>query len=290
MTFPSNYFDKIELAKDGNCLFRAFAVFLNQKLLDSRRLQLGYPTNKEYKNYENSCVEFIRSTVVRYISNFKINYENSLYFDDTLYDSIDDRICKMTNDGEFGGKLEIDILSKMYKLVICIFVYLDDEDEYSCVYRTDHSEDIDIDIDEVKKCSYNSGKFCFLELSNQHYSLLKPNDNFVDSKLDINTKTPLEKLINYMPNKNDKEFNYDCDEYLSSSHSSCCSNFEQIGIPEIDNKNKQVYQNLDNLINSGRNGLIINTSNNPKILELQPSMGGVSIDDLIKFVEISKDS
>jgi len=289
MTSPSNYFDKIELAKDGNCLFRAFAVFLNRKLLESRRLQLGYPTNKEYKNYENNCVEFIRSTVVRYIENFKINYENSLYFDDTLYHSIDDRICKMTNDGEFGGKLEIDILSKMYKIVICIFIYLEDKDEYSCVYHTDHLEDINID--EVQKCNYNSGKFCFLELSNQHYSLLKPNDNFVDSKLHINTKTPLEKLINYLPNKTENESNnnYDCDGYLSSSHSSCNSNFEQIAIPEIDNKNKQMYENLDNIIKSGKNGLIINTSDKPKILELQPSMGGVSIDDLVKFVEISND-
>ena len=84
MTFPSNYFDKIELSKDGNCLFRGFAVFLNKKLLEARRLQIGVPTNKEYKNYENNCLEFIRSTVVRYIENYKVNFEDSLYYDDTF--------------------------------------------------------------------------------------------------------------------------------------------------------------------------------------------------------------
>ena len=84
MTFPSNYFDKIELSKDGNCLFRGFAVFPSIKnCLNSRRLQTGVPTNKEYKNYENNCVEFIRSTVVRYIENYKVNFEDSLYYDDT---------------------------------------------------------------------------------------------------------------------------------------------------------------------------------------------------------------
>ena len=67
-----------------------------------------------------------------------------------VYDSIDDRISKMTQDGEFGGKLEIDILAKMYKIIICIFVYLDDEDTYSCVYSTDCTDDIDVDIEEVK--------------------------------------------------------------------------------------------------------------------------------------------
>ena len=113
--------------------------------------------------------------------------------------------------------------------------------------------------------------------------------NFIDSKLNITNKTSLEKLINYIPNDLNNDFNFennsDYDEYLSSSHSSCHSNFEQIDIPKSHSHNK-LYNKLDDLIYSGRNGLIINDKI-PKILEIQPRMGKVIIDDLVKFAEIS---
>ena len=292
MSFPARSFENTVLAKDGNCLFRAFVVFLNDKLLNGRRTTSGFPTNNKYKEYENHCVEFMRKTAVRYIDNFKHNYENSLFFDNELYDSIDDRISKMSNDGEFAGKLEIDILAKMYKLVICIFVYLEDEHEYSCVYRTDTIDDISIDKAELESKNYGSDKFCFLSLSNQHYSLLKPTEHFIDENLVCSytqSPTSLRDIIDSPSGISDtpsvKSIN---------SYDSTYSNYEEVSHNDIGNLSQcdtnlchdsdKLYKRFVSLLEGKNHGLIVN-GKTPKLLDIQPSMLGTTIKDLLTFID-----
>ena len=85
--------------------------------------------------YEDNCSRFLRETVVRMIKFVKINIPDKEYYDDEHYtSSIDDRINKMVNEGVFGGKLEMDIISKMYKIKISVFIKFNGE--YSSIYRS----------------------------------------------------------------------------------------------------------------------------------------------------------
>jgi hypothetical protein len=190
MSVDHKYFNEITLPQDNNCLFRSIVVFQNNKLLKCRRSVKGIPANKTLLEYENNCTQFLRSSVVRMIKSRKLKYSTKDFYDNKLYDSIDHRIEKMSQEGEFAGKLEMDILARMYKVKIYIFIEFNDE--YSCIYSScKEANDLDstsVDLNSVFDDSeneqsdpldYSEGNHCFLLLNNNHYSILEPNYDLI---------------------------------------------------------------------------------------------------------------
>ena len=73
----------------------------------------------------------------------------------------------MSEEGVFGGKLEMDIISKMYKIKISVLIKFNDE--YSSIYRSGLDEDenaeyrlkrlLNVNYDDY---NYSEGDTCFL--------------------------------------------------------------------------------------------------------------------------------
>lgn len=208
MSVDHKYFNEITLPKDNNCLFRSMVVFQNAKLLKCRRNGNGIPANKTFLEYENNCTQFLRSSVVRMIKSRKFKYSSKEYYDDKLYESIDHRIEKMSKDGEFAGKLEMDILSRMYK--ITIFIFIEFNGEYSCIYSScREANDLDsasADLNSVfddsenehnETLNYSEGNHCFLLLNDNHYSILEPNYELIKSDALENKESLFRNSENY---------------------------------------------------------------------------------------------
>tara|TARA_B110001469_G_C9580887_1_gene288107 strand:+ start:161 stop:1156 length:996 start_codon:yes stop_codon:yes gene_type:complete len=328
MTLKQELFTQIKIAKDGNCLFRSLVIFLNETLLKTRRNRTGLPTNTKYHDYEDAAALFLRKTVVRMIETHKNNYSDKLFYDDELYDSIDDRIDSMSTPGEFAGKLEMDIIAKMNQIVICVFICFNGE--YSCIYRTDnvhknkkdtrkHTE-TDIKLDIVDDYDdYSKSKYCFLLLEDAHYTLLEPNYKNIQNEVSIqSTQTSISKH-NILPNpscytqiiqKTNQTNNFieipynnyhmyepvvSDHSFLSSSNSSSdmsisniSSNssldkcFERIENTDISNS---IVQDVTRLMNIKKNGLILNISHTPRILEMRDSYKKLTIEELIDVIE-----
>lgn len=197
MSVDPKYFNIIKTPNDNNCLFRSIVIFLNSHLLSCRRNKEGRPVNKQLVEYEDNCSRFLRETVVRMIKSRKHKYEAPECYDSEHYSSIDDRINKMTNEGVFGGKLEMDIISKMYKIKISVFIKFNGE--FSGIYRSslDNEDDTenrikqfaDTDLDDY---DYSNGDTCFLALDNNNYQVLEP--NIIQIKKDFPKKV-MEKVI-----------------------------------------------------------------------------------------------
>ena len=197
MSVDPKYFNVIKTPNDNNCLFRSLVIFLNNQLLSCRRNKEGRPVNKQLGEYENNCSKFLRETVVRMIKSRKHKYINPEYFDSEHYSSIDDRITRMANEGVFGGKLEMDIISKMYKIKITVFIKFNGE--YSGIYRSslDNEDDAENHINQVahtdfEDYDYSNGDTCFLLLDNNNYQVLEP--NFIQIKKDFPKKV-MDKVI-----------------------------------------------------------------------------------------------
>jgi len=199
MSINPDYFNIIKTSIDNNCLFCSFVIFLNKQLLNARRNKDGKPCNKNYLDFETNCTKFLRETVVRMINYRKHKYSKEEYFDAKQYTSIDERIEKMSQDGEFGGKLEMDIISKMYKVTITVLIKFNDE--YSSIYTTANDVDCEnesvIDFKDVIEQSddeycYSDSNNCFLLLDENHYNLLEP--NYVKIKKDF-PPNKLEQVI-----------------------------------------------------------------------------------------------
>ena len=165
--------------------------------MSCRRNKEGRPVNKQLGEYEDNCSRFLRETVVRMIKSRKHKYEDSEYYDSEHYSSIDDRINKMVNEGVFGGKLEMDIISKMYKIKISVFIKFNGE--YSVIYRSslDSDDDTENHIKQVADTdfddyNYSTGDTCFLLLENNNYQVLEP--NFIQIKKDFPKKV-MDKVI-----------------------------------------------------------------------------------------------
>lgn len=152
--FNVEWFDKVFIKKDGNCIFRALSVFVNKDLTNCRRKQSGQACNNELNDKEDKLYKALRLIVVTYMELHKNKFINSLQFDDTIYDSIDKRIEGMTNDGEFGGELELYIISKIFKIQINVFV------------KTSNGFNL------VSKIGRDSSNICNLFYENLHYELL----------------------------------------------------------------------------------------------------------------------
>ena len=197
MSVEPKYFNVIKTPNDNNCLFRSLVIFLNSQLLSCRRNKEGRPVNKQLGEYEDNCSRFLRETVVRMIKSRKQKYESPEYYDSEHYNSIDDRINKMANEGVFGGKLEMDIISKMYKIKISVFIKFNGE--YSGIYRSslDNEDDAENHIKQVADTDlddydYSNGDTCFLLLDDNNYQVLEP--NIILIKKDF-TKKVIDKVI-----------------------------------------------------------------------------------------------
>lgn len=196
MSVEPKYFNNIKTPRDNNCLFRSMVIFLNNSLLKCRRNKNGYPVNKQLSEYEDNCTRFLRETVVRMINSRREKYSSKEFYDRELYTSIEDRIEKMSKDGVFGGKLEMDIISKMYKIKISVFIKFNGE--YSSIYRSTLEEDetektlktvADTDLTDY---NYSDGDICFLLLDEDNYQLLEP--DYIKIKSDF-TEPVIEKVI-----------------------------------------------------------------------------------------------
>ncbi len=196
MSVDPKYFNNIKTPRDNNCLFRSMVIFLNNSLLKCRRNKNGYPVNKQLSEYEDNCTRFLRETVVRMINSRREKYSSKEFYDRELYTSIEDRIEKMSKEGVFGGKLEMDIISKMYKIKISVFIKFNGE--YSSIYRSTLEEDeteknlktvADTDLTDY---NYSDGDICFLLLDEDNYQLLEP--DYIKIKNDF-TEPVIEKVI-----------------------------------------------------------------------------------------------
>ena len=149
MYFKKDIFNVVSIPTDGNCLFRCLVTFLDNTLMREKRNKNGYILNNESKMYEQHSTQFLRNSVVGVIEDKKIKYSTELYYDNELYNSIENRIENMYNSGEFAGKLEIDTLANMYSLNIVIVI--ENKDKYNIIYNStqtdtlmDESENFDI--------------------------------------------------------------------------------------------------------------------------------------------------
>ena len=120
--FNVEWFEKVSIKKDGNCMFHAINTLLNEKLTNCRRKKDGKPVNRELSNKEDEMTKSLRSIVVTYMNLHQNKFSSSLQYDEEMYDSINHRILMMGNDSEYGGELELYIISKIYKIQINIFV------------------------------------------------------------------------------------------------------------------------------------------------------------------------
>lgn len=120
--FNVEWFDKISIKKDGNCMFRSLSVFVNNELTQCRRKKNGIPINKDIIIKEDEISKSLRLMVITYMDIHKKKFNSSLQYDDAFYDSIEERIEKMRNDGEYGGNLELYIMTKIFKIQINVFV------------------------------------------------------------------------------------------------------------------------------------------------------------------------
>lgn len=187
--FNVEWFDKLFIKKDGNCLFRAIATCVNQELTNCRRKRNGNPVNKELCLEETNLSESLRKIVTTYMNIHKKKFNNSVQFDDEIYESIEDRITSMKNDGEFGGELELYIISKIFKIQINIFV------------KTFNGYNL------VSKIGKDSSLFCNLFYDNLHYEVLVLKEEYLK-----NFKKTIREWIKENPNIN-------FEEVINSDHS-----------------------------------------------------------------------
>jgi hypothetical protein len=159
--FNVEWFDKVNIKKDGNCMFRSLSTFVNNDLTHCRRKRNGDPVNKELSDKENELSKSIRLMIVTYMDIHQQKFNSSLQYDNDFYDSIKDRIEIMSNDGEYGSNLELYIMSKMFKIQINVFV------------KNQNGFNL------ISKIGKDSSLICNLFYENCHYELLilKPENN-----------------------------------------------------------------------------------------------------------------
>ena len=323
MSVNTKYFRKISIPKDGNCLFRSMVLFLNEHLIHCRRNRSGLPTNKEYCEYENSCTAFLRKSVVRMIKARKRRYSAPEFFDSDRYESIEERIENMTKNGEFGGKLEMDIISRMYKINIHVFIPFNGE--FSCIYKTNSNNSvIDLqtvfddqdsfynDSDYENDYEYSEGRYCFLLLDGENYSILEP--NYSEIKQDLSAKEEYESSEELESNDTIEEnlkititekrrlSKYPSSSELSdqsllnSSNNTTNMNFddfEQItseGIlmsatAEKDNKINKHTHKFNTFLDEKKNGILVHSEMGPKLLEIKENYKCLNFNDLFDIIQ-----
>ena len=322
MSVNTKYFRRISIPKDGNCLFRCLVLFLNEHLIHARRNRAGLPTNRDYSEYENSCTAFLRKSVVRMIKARKRRYSAPEFYDNDRYNSIEERIEKMSQIGEFGGKLEMDIISRMYKINIHVFIPFDGE--YSCIYKTD-SENSIIDLQTVfddhdsayndsdyeNEFEYSEGKHCFLLLDGENYSILEPNyseikqdlppRDEVESSEEIESSDTIEENLKITITDRRRISKFPSGSELSESSILNSSNdttnlnfedFEQIissgesitTKPIINNKFDMHQTKLKEFLKDKKNAILVQSVTGSKLLELRENYKSLTFNDLFDII------
>jgi hypothetical protein len=323
MSVDQKYFNIIKTPNDNNCLFRSMVIFLNNHLLSCRRNKEGRPVIKNLTEYEDNCTRFLRETVVRIISSRKEKYTSNEYYDSTYYTSIEDRIEKMSNEGVFGGKLEMDIISKMYKINISVFIEFDGE--YSSIYRSSLDDDTEYHFKKVldndyEDYSYSKGDTCFLLLEDDHYQVLEP--DFIKINKDF-TKKIIDKVIEEdtislqledemlkescnqnvtisicertLTNNTTSNSNLSDSSFLNSSNNSFFnedSGFEKIEInrkecvsPLTNFKNNKFIDRLREFNSNNKNAILINSLPDKNIfIEIKENYKDICFNDLIDII------
>jgi len=144
----------IPIQADGNCFFRCVALLLDEKFRTVNRNESGRINNKYFRDKETNFAKFLRYSCVNVIETDSILFNDSLNYDGDLYESIEDRISKMYMNNELVGRLEMQIISKMYKINFNIFVIKDGE------YNL------------VNNIGSNIYRKCNLLLEDNHYSFI----------------------------------------------------------------------------------------------------------------------
>jgi hypothetical protein len=156
----------IPIQSDGNCFFRCVASYLNEDIKTANRNENGRINNKYLRDKETTFSKFLRFSCVNIIETEKNKYDDTIYFDDEIYESIEERINNMYKNNELIGRLEMQIISKMYKINFNLFVL--NKDKYNLVNR-------------IGSILYRK---CNLLLHENHYSL-------IDDEIDINEELTL---------------------------------------------------------------------------------------------------
>ncbi len=321
MSINPKYFNIIKTPTDNNCLFRSIVIFLNKQLLSCRRNRDGKPVNKQLSELEGNSTTFLRQTVVRMINSRKGKYSGEEFYDKGYYSSIEDRIEKMSQDGIFGGKLEMDIISRMFKIKIMVFIKFNEE--YSSIYKSNLEEAdttenrltrvLNTNYDEY---NYSEGDTCFLLLENNNYKVLEPeyikiNEDFSNTIMEVDEPNEPDVLVknelshdcfnenvtisisDRKLNCNNSLSNLSDSSFLNSSDNSFFnddSGFEKI---EINRTNTVVpfqedpilVDKLKEFTSNNKNALLINNLNGKSIfIEIKPNYKDICFNDLIDII------
>jgi hypothetical protein len=144
----------VPILTDGNCFFRAIVAFLNNDIKNANRNENGRINNKYLREKETNFAKFLRYSCVNVIETEKNLYRCNDYYDDCLYKNIEDRINKMYNNKEYIGRLEMLVISSMYKIQLNIYVLHDD------------------DYNLINTIGKNTYRQCNLLLNDRHYQLI----------------------------------------------------------------------------------------------------------------------
>jgi len=153
----------LSVLSDGNCLFRCVANFLNEDLRLANRSINGRINNRTLRDKETNFARFLRFSIVNVIEHQKNRYIDEIYYDSEHYSNIDNRIENMYNNGEFTGRLEMLVLSRMYKIKFNIYMHTPND--------TNDTNDTN-DYNLVNTIGFKSHRDCYLLLDQTHYSLI----------------------------------------------------------------------------------------------------------------------
>lgn len=244
--FSIENFEERPIKKDGNCLFRAVSIYVNPTLQTCRRMKDGRPTSKTYEVLEDNLASNLRCITTTYMTLHREKFENALHFDDDYYESIDERISVISNDGEHAGNLELFVLSKILNIQINTFVrFPKNSKHYSSKYNL------------VSKIG-NYSKNCNLLLESNHYHLLKINEAFSER-----FNAQLDDWNDENPEVAFNDIDTSDDESLSNiSSKNNISDIEQ-NVSDLENN-----QNSNNVTNDGDNESDIEHIDNNSEFEL----------------------
>lgn len=170
--------NRISILRDGNCFFRCVSSFVNKRLLNGERFKNGKIKNKDLSNIETKNSISLRDMVCSKIKSEKDKYTDNVYYEDDLYENLDDRIRKMERPGEFAGFLEVEAASKLFKMCFNIFMPI-----YDAV-----TKDL-VNYNLVSKIGGNYKRECNLVLEYNHYEILYSNVKLCESGVKTRSQT-----------------------------------------------------------------------------------------------------
>ena len=186
----TNY-EIINIAGDGNCLFRAINVYITPQFKNGRRTQSGKLCNKKLNQKEENFTDSLRKMVVFNLEQNKDKYNDPIKYDSDNYDSIDDRISKMKLKASYGGDLEINVISQILNLQILIYVPFENNvNSFDMDDNLSDDEELNPFLNNVAIYGKQFKNKCYLKLEEDHYDLIiteeedKDLENFDSEKQD----------------------------------------------------------------------------------------------------------